>query len=78
MIVCIQEHYDGESSLVWFADTSKASKALHAAITKALADPDKSISVRHGKVGMQTANDYDTCHVKPPCMVDAAIELYCE
>lgn len=78
MIVCIQEHYDGESSLVWFADTTKASKALNAAITKALADPDKSISVPYGKVGMQTANDFDACHVDPPCMVDASIEFYCE
>jgi hypothetical protein len=79
MIVCIQEHYDGECSLVWFADTSKARQAFVTVINKAIADDDKSISVPYGtKVGMQGGVDYDQCHVKLPCMVEEYIEIYNE
>ena len=78
MIVCITEHYDGNGSVTWFADMSKARQVFVNTVNKALHDPYKTIGIVSGLCGWQEDNDRNSCSVSLPCQVDDAIELFTE
>lgn len=78
MIVCITEHYDGNGSVTWFADTSKARPEFAKIISKAFRDSNKTVGIQSGFCGWQNDIDRNSCDTPLPCRVDKAIEIYTE
>ena len=75
MIVVITEHYNGDESVTWICDESKATPALQQVIANASADKYKGQwGVTHG-IGWQNDVDRTNTRVLPPVQVDDVIEL---